>query len=375
MSVDVQFGDGVLFSISPDGKDFKVLHRFVDGSVCCDGARPQGGMVLADDGRLYGTTEQGGDFRDNDHPGFGTVFRLDPATREVTIIHSFQLADGNGIFPNGYVIQASDGAIYGTNREGGSAGGGMLWKVGTDGTGFRVITQLPNLQTHSGPIEGADGNLYPTDDIGGGSVFKVDANGLVTTVNRFDGTDGKGLVFPVTQAANGYLYGTAEQGGLLDFQGGDVFRLSVDGDLRILHSFDPDLAKGIIPNAALVRGTDGMFYGTAALGGKKGLGTVYRFDPADLGPLKTVSAPEQIQSGKSATGKVTLFAAAPQGGTVVELNAGFGAVTVPPTVTVPQGRTSARFPIETRKIGAQATVRIYAGVAGQGTRTEVVVNP
>jgi hypothetical protein len=70
-----------------------------------------------------------------------------------------------------------------------------------------------------------------------------------------------------------------------------------------------------------------------------------------------------------------LFKPAPQGGTVVNLNAGFGAITVPPTVTVKAGETTAKFKIDSMKIGAQAIIRIYGSVEGQGLRTVVVVNP
>ncbi|MBV8798284.1 MAG: hypothetical protein JO208_00510 [Alphaproteobacteria bacterium] len=370
-------GGGVLFSLSPTGADFKIDHRFVGGDTCCDGARPQPGMVLAGDGKFYGTTELGGDYRDNDHPGFGTVFRFDPATGKIKFIHSFQLADGNGIFPNGYVIQAKDGFIYGTTREGGSAGGGTLWKIKTDGTGFAVVTQLPNLETHSGPIQGADGNFYGTDDIGNGSVYKVDQSGNLTFVNRFDSSDGKGLFFPVTQLSDGFLYGTTEEGGLRDPQGGDVFRLSTGGKIRILHSFDSnaDSERGYIPNAKLILGTDGKLYGTTALGGKKRLGTIFRIDADDLGAVKTVSAPARIKSGHSAQGRVTLFKPAPAGGVVVNLNAGFGAASVPATVTVAEGQTSAKFRIDTMQIGAEATIRLYGSVNGQGLRTQFVVTP
>lgn len=370
-------GEGVLFSISPTGTDFKIHHRFVGGSDCCDGARPQPGMVLASDGKLYGTTELGGDFRDNDHPGFGTVFRFDPATNKLAYIHSFQLADGNGIFPNGYLLQATDGFIYGTTREGGSAGGGSLWKIKTDGTGFTVVAQLPNLETHSGPIQGADGNFYGTDDIGNGSVYKVDPAGNLSFVNRFDSADGKGLFFPVTQPSNGFLYGTAEHGGLRDPQGGDVFRLSTDGKIRILHSFDSsaDPERGFIPNSKLIVGADGKLYGTTALGGKKRLGTIFRVEPHDLGVVKNISAPATIQSGESGKGKVTLFKPAPAGGLVVKLNAGFGAASVPPTVTVPEGQTTAKFRIDTMQITAPATIRLYGAVDGQGLRTEFTVTP
>jgi hypothetical protein len=48
---------------------------------------------------------------------------------------------------------------------------------------------------------------------------------------------------------------------------------------------------------------------------------------------------------------------------------------VPPTVTVNAGETAARFKIDSRKIGAQAIIRIYGSVEGQGLRTAVVVNP
>ena len=368
-------GEGVLFSISPTGADFKIHHRFVGGQDCCDGARPQPGMVLASDGKFYGTTELGGDFRDVDHLGFGTVFRFDPATNKITYIHSFQLADGNGIFPNGYLIQASDGFLYGTTREEAAEGGGTLWKIKTDGTGFQVVAQLPNFETHSGPIQGADGNFYGTEDIGFGSVYRVDPAGNVTIVNKFDGADGKGLFYPVTQLSNGYLFGATEEAGLRDPQGGDVFRLSTGGNIRVLHSFDPDLPDGFHPNAKLIAGTDGKLYGTAALGGKKRFGTIFRLDPNDLGAVKKVSAPKEMQSGESATGKVTLFEPALQGGTVVNLSAGFGAITVPPTVMVKAGETTAKFKIDSMKIGAQATIRIYGSVAGQGLRTVVIVNP
>jgi len=40
--------------------------------------------------------------------GFGPVYRFDPATAIVTILHSFNITDGNGIFPNGPVVQPEE---------------------------------------------------------------------------------------------------------------------------------------------------------------------------------------------------------------------------------------------------------------------------
>ncbi len=91
-------GSGTIFSLTSAGK-YKVVYRFTGGFACCDGASPNGHLIAATDGKFYGTTMNGGAFRDVDHGGgFGTVYRFDPTTNAVTVLHSFSLADGNGIF-------------------------------------------------------------------------------------------------------------------------------------------------------------------------------------------------------------------------------------------------------------------------------------
>jgi len=146
--------------------------------------------------------------------------------------------------------------------------------------------------------------------------------------------------------------------------------------LRVLHSFASNKPDGILPNAQLVEGRDGGLYGTAGLGGNSNRGTIYRLDPADLGPVNSISVrPNVIKSGQSAKGKVTLFDPAPGGGLLVTLGAEAGPVSVPDSVIVPAGMNTATFKVKTFKIGAQNISRIYASVDGQGTRTVVTVDP
>jgi uncharacterized repeat protein (TIGR03803 family) len=373
-------GSGVIFSITPAGK-YKVLYRFTGGFACCDGASPRGRLLLGKDGMFYGTTEFGGDFRDVDHSsGFGTIFRFNPKSAEVTILHSFNIADANGIYPNGPLIRAHDGFLYGTTRqlENGGPGGGTLFRIDRTGANFSLVATLAGMEPLSGVIQGTDGNFYGLDDggAGAGTFYRVDGAGTVSILNKFDGFDGRGPRYQPTQAGDGRFYGSTVEGGLLDFQTGAIFRMTSSGDFRILHSFASARPDGILPNTQLVEGGDGMLYGTAALGGTHNRGTVFRIDPADLGAVKKISVkPAIIKSGQSAKGTVTLHAPAPAGGLTVTLSVQSGPVIVPGSVKVREGQTRAKFDVQTFQIGAENNSRLYAGVDGQGVRTVVTVEP
>jgi hypothetical protein len=85
--------------------------------------------------------------------------------------------------------------------------------------------------------------------------------------------------------------------------------------------------------------------------------------------LSTVSlAPTSVVGGASATGTVTLTAAAPAGGLAVTLADNSAAVTVPAGVTVAAGQTSATFTATTSTVTATATATITA-TAGAVSRT------
>jgi len=369
-------GGGVIYSIDAKGK-FKVLARLGDGFACCGPAMPTGHLVKAKDGMLYGTSRVGGDFRDLDHgAGLGTIYRFDPRTNQVTVLHSFNLGDAGGIFPTGPLTLAKDGALYGTTRQNESGGSASLFRIDTAGN-FSVVAALPAMEPIGGVMQTRGGDFFGTNDGAGGngSLFRVTATGKLTVFNRFDGADGRGPHYQFTQAPNGFLYSSAEEGGLLDPQGGTIYRADGKDDFRVLHSFDPDVPNGIFPNATLVQASDGMLYGTGALGGAGTRGTIYRLDPADLGPVASVAFESaKVKSGRKAKGTVTLFAPADHD-TVVALGAEPGPVTVPATVTVKAGESTAAFTAKTFRIGAENDTRVYASVDGQGTRTVLKVTP
>jgi len=136
-------------------------------------------------------------------------------------------------------------------------------------------------------IEGSDGNFYGTTRsggaytnlvpnsggyIGGGTVFRMTPNGEITALASFDGTNGSFPRSPLAEADDGNFYGTAESGGAYPGTGafdergaGTVFRITTNGVLTTLFSFW--VTNGVNPVAGLARGPDGGLYGSTRAGG------------------------------------------------------------------------------------------------------------
>jgi hypothetical protein len=92
--------------------------------------------------------------------------------------------------------------------------------------------------------------------------------------------------------------------------------------------------------------------------------------------------PVDVVGGASATGTVTLSGAAPSGGAAITLSKGFsngaaGTVpaTIPQSVTVPAGQTSASFPIGTSSVTATTNVRISAAFNGSNSAADMTLFP
>jgi uncharacterized repeat protein (TIGR03803 family) len=108
-------GLGVAFKITPGGT-FTLLHKF-DGA---EGAYPWGGLVQATDGNFYGSLYSGGS------GDWGTLFKLTPSG-VCTKIYDFQ-GNGDGIIPMGTLLQHTNGKLYGTTSQGGRYDGGTLFE-------------------------------------------------------------------------------------------------------------------------------------------------------------------------------------------------------------------------------------------------------
>jgi uncharacterized repeat protein (TIGR03803 family) len=171
-------GCGTVFKITAAGAE-KVMHRFAGPPN--DGANPYAGLVRDKAGNFYGTTSAGGTANQ------GTVFKIDTAGKE-TILHNFQ-GGSDGAQPSASMVLDLAGNLYGTTVAGG--GGDPNICQGGCGTVFRLQLATGNesilhsfeFQTEGYNLQnalilGSDGNLYGTATHGGtptgsGTIFMI----------------------------------------------------------------------------------------------------------------------------------------------------------------------------------------------------------
>jgi uncharacterized repeat protein (TIGR03803 family) len=173
-------------ALSATAQTFTTLLSF-DGT---NGDGPVQPLIQGTDGKLYGTTSQGGEnLCPAPYNGCGTVFRISLGGT-LTTLHSFASTDG--ALPAA-LVQAANGIFFGTTVYGG-----------------------------------------PTGNYG--TIFKLSPKGTLTTVFTFGGNDGSYPTGGMVQATNGSFYGTAQQGGANGL--GTIFKVTPAGTLSTLHSFD-----------------------------------------------------------------------------------------------------------------------------------------
>jgi uncharacterized repeat protein (TIGR03803 family) len=261
----------VINGMAASGQTINTVHNF-KGS---DGQNPISVLLTQGrDGRLYGTTVEGG------ANGLGAVFKQRTVGTGNILLHSFSGSDGS--FPIGGLTLARDGNFYGTANTGGTAGDGVLFRITSSGT----LTVLYNFTGGADgafplapPIEALDGNLYGTtagSTSQNSTVYKFTPSGVFSTVYTFDPATGYFPNSPVLQASDGTLYVTATSGGAAGC--GSIIQITTTGLLNNTHSFDCT-TEGGIPIAPLIQASDGNFYGTADSAGINGGGTIFRLTP------------------------------------------------------------------------------------------------
>jgi len=273
--------NGTIFGVSPIGTE-AVFYNFMGGT---DGANPYSSLVLVDDSvhvrDLFGTTYNGGAF------GYGMVFKFDLQNETESVLHSFNSAFPtlDGSYPYaGLVLR--HGIFFGTTTLGGASNFGTVFSITPDGTYGLLHSFKGGSQDGQSPSGGVvfdtNENLYGTTYLGGnhngGTVFVIPAVGKETVLHHFHrlSTDGANPYASMIRVGKN-LYGTTYLGGSAN--GGTVFKITLAGVERVLHSFAGGAADGANPYSDLLLGPSNTFYGTTLFGGTSNIGTVFKLIP------------------------------------------------------------------------------------------------
>ncbi len=318
---------GVIFSFNPGTPyTYTVIHNFTEAT----GWQPMGELVQTADGLLYGAASAGG------ANAAGALFRFNINTSTYTLLHTMGNMDGT--YPFGRLVLASNGKFYGSTSAGGTNYAGVLYSYHPATSTFAVVHNMSDSGLSamwSGMIEDPVGRLVGLCSAGGGgsngAMFSLNiGTGQVTELVSFNYSLGSSPHGRLIRATNGLFYGLTNTGGavfngigrgiLFSFDpvtdqftrcadlsytlGGNPLGSPVEvngriyalcssggaGDGGTIVEYDPmantlvkrrDLstAVGSLPEKGLFKASNGRLYGTTTVGGSNGAGTLFEFDP------------------------------------------------------------------------------------------------
>jgi uncharacterized repeat protein (TIGR03803 family) len=388
--------NGTIFKVNTDGSGYATLYRFTNSS---DGSLPEAPLILAGS-TLYGTTYNGGT-NTADYGAGGTIFKIETNGTGYQVIFRFYAAAYTSLLgaqPLAGLLLSGD-TLYGTttsgafgvNGSGGTATGGTVFSIKTNGSGYATLHAFTNnyvlsgsndvAQPRAGQLLLVGGTLYGTTYDGGtnhlGSLFKLNTDGsgyslLFSFPSDSSGVTGYnpggGLVF-----SNGKFYGTCVNGGAFGGGSGTVYSIDINGlGINVLHAFG-DVADGFNPRCDLILNGQTL-YGTTFYGGTNN---------SDFGTIFSVntdgSGYQILKSFLSVGGSTNVDGANPAAGLVLGNNAVFGTsenegpknrgtvfsltlapVTSPPTLTaiILSNKPAILWPVSASGFTLQATTNL-----------------
>jgi uncharacterized repeat protein (TIGR03803 family) len=264
---------GVLFQYNPATSTYTKKFDFGNST---DGGNPYGSLIQASDGMLYGMTWTGGGSSSNcSGTGCGVLFQYNPTTNVYTKKFAFIGTGANGGNPYGSLMQASDGMLYGmTNYGGANSYYGVLFQYNPSTSTYIKKHDFDGTTDGGNPygslMQASDGMLY----------------GMTSTSGASGG--GYGVIFQYNPTTNVYMKkvgfsntnGTAPRGSLMQASDGMLYGMTANGgaSLGVIFQYNPTTSvytkkvdlistNGYFPNGSLMQASDGMLYGMTCGGG------------------------------------------------------------------------------------------------------------
>ena len=255
------------------GAGYQVLASLARGA---GGKITFAGVALdGESGAMYGSTLRGGDPVCN----CGTIFKIDPATHAMETLHTFVGSDGAN--PRA-TLTIDSGRVYGTTYSGGPGDTGTPFSMKTDGTEFAMQLPTEGRIFESGLAKDAAGHFWGVAALGStaapnGGIFEVDESGVYHWRHSFARAAGYLPTGTPLIGLDGLLYGTTAIGGAKGC--GTVYQFNMKTyQLTVLHEMADDEGGCDLPSG-LAQDAAGALYGVAQYGGKYGSGTVFRLTP------------------------------------------------------------------------------------------------
>jgi len=191
-------GYGTLFSFNPATNTHSILHAFNASE-----AFPFGSLLQAGNGKLYGITD-----------GASSLFSFDIQSNVFIKLYAFSNSSLSST--RGSLIQASDGKLYGVAGDGGPQNNGAIFSFDISSNTFQVVHAFDGTNGRSPQgslVQATDGKLYGMTNEGGannlGVLYSYDLSGVFTKESDFDGTNGGNpfgsLIDPAAPSCPGFL--------------------------------------------------------------------------------------------------------------------------------------------------------------------------
>jgi len=212
------------------------------------------------------------------------LFEYDPVLYAYTQKHEFDSLTGSN--PEGSLMQASNGKLYGMTSKGGVNDDGVIFEYDLVTNAYTTKFDFDNLVTGRVPfgslIESSNGKFYGMTSAGGaqdrGVLFEYDPTiNVYTQKLNFRGfTNGNGPFGSLIEAANGKLYGLTSEGGANNM--GVLFEYEPATNTYAKKIDFNGTLKGRNPKGSLLEASNGVLYGMTSAGGSFDDGVIFSYD-------------------------------------------------------------------------------------------------
>lgn len=272
-------GGGFIYKHTALGANFTKLYEF-SGTAA---RYPNGTPLLASDGKLYGVCSMGGNLADLYNNG-GAIYKMNTDGTGFALIKQFNVQPGPS-YPSGALVEGPGGELYGTTRNS-ATGFPAIYKINKDGTGFTILRSFTSSVEGYGLNDGVTlsgsflyGACAGGGNLGGGTIFRIGTNGTGFQVLRnlpTSGADGSTPLGGIIVASNGRIYGVNSFAGLND--NGVLYSMQTDGTGFTVHQNFSFATTGYVVQGKLLQASDGKLYGATSTGGSAFGGTLFRMN-------------------------------------------------------------------------------------------------